>query len=629
MKNELYIDNKAVDIDDNTNITLNFKSNLFTEVSKIVSNNTYSIKLPMTVRNRKVIEHAHLPACSTRFPRINHKGRYLRNGVEIVSDASVTLMEVSDTIDVAMAWGNVSAFAEIVNGDRTLQDLSYGMVENEDYIVWSKELSNSPRLPWLSYGFKNDEPNAWFHPAVSAKWILDKISKDSGVKFVIPESRQGFVERLVIPLLTRNDADRQSESNQVSLQYENWYNVLESEENPYGRSRLLLGFALNEESNYYLKWDYRFISGKNLICKIGSKYKKIDVHVSFDVTLILINSDNNFEDFEFGMYNEYHNRMEQIFTPVRTENLGQDGQGEYRRRVIYRVDDDIVLSDQELLWFEVSTNYTSIRIQVESCNSLSLKPKANQIYVSANRETSEYVNRFYYVPNLPDIKQIDFIKAISSLCGMFAIPDSDGIRFITMDEIVANKSKALNWTKRVVASYPQNRPKLLSFSLDGFAQKNIYKWKDDEEGDNDGIIYVDDKTLDEEEEVITLPFAASEIKSSRTGPYTEIPLYSYNENGELEYNDNLIPRLLVMENQTIATFEGMDWVSIIATQYKTYQEEVREPKVITELIEIPDYELKKLDMSVPIYLGQYGKFYAIISIKAEKTGICECKLFQL
>ena len=328
-------------------------------------------------------------------------------------------------------------------------------------------------------------------------------------------------------------------------------------------------------------------------------------------------------------YNEYHNRMEQIFTPVRTENLGQDGQGEYRRRVIYRVDDDIVLSDQELLWFEVSTNYTSIRIQVESCNSLSLKPKANQIYVSANRETSEYVNRFYYVPNLPDIKQIDFIKAISSLCGMFAIPDSDGIRFITMDEIVSNKPKALNWTKRVVAFYPQNRPKLLSFSLDGFAQKNIYKWKDDDEGKNDGIIYVDDKTLDEEEEVITLPFAASEIKSSRTGPYTEIPLYSYNENGELEYNDNLIPRLLVMENQTIATFEGMDWVSIIATQYKTYQEEVREPKVITELIEIPDYELKKLDMSVPIYLGQYGKFYAIISIKAEKTGICECKLFQL
>lgn len=629
MRDELYIDDKAVDIDDNTNITLNYKSNLFTEVSKIVSNNTYSIKLPMTVRNCKVIEHAHLPTSTSRFPRINHKGRYLRNGVEIVSDASVTLMEVSDTIDVAMAWGNVSAFAEIVNGDRTLQDLSYGMVENEDYIVWSKELSNSSRLPWVSYGFKDDEPNAWFHPAVSTKWVLDKISKDSGVKFVIPESRQSFVEQLVIPLLTRNDAEIQSESNKVSLLYGDWYYMLESEVNPYGRSRLLLGFNIGGENNYYFKWDYRNFSGERLIYRFSSKYKKTDVHISLEVTLVLINSDANFEGFEFGLYNEYHNRMEYIFTPVRTEDLGQDEQGEYRRRVVYKIDDDITLSDQELLWLEVSTYFTTIRMQVESCGDLTLKPIANQIYVSANKATAEYVNRFYYVPNLPDIKQIDFIKAISSLCGMFAIPDSDGIRFITMDEIVSNKSKALNWTKRVVASYPQNRPKLLSFSLDGFAQKNIYKWKDDDEGKNDGIIYVDDKTLDEEEEIMTLPFAASDIKNSGTGKYTEIPLYSYNEAGELEYNGNLTPRLLLMQTQTIATFEGLDWESIIATQYKTYQEEVREPKVITELIEIPDYELKKLDMSVPIYLGQYGKFYAIISIKAEKTGICECKLFQL
>lgn len=297
MKNELYIDNKAVDIDDNTNITLNFKSNLFTEVSKIVSNNTYSIKLPMTVRNRKVIEHAHLPACSTRFPRINHKGRYLRNGVEIVSDASVTLMEVSDTIDVAMAWGNVSAFAEIVNGDRTLQDLSYGMVENEDYIVWSKELSNSPRLPWLSYGFKNDEPNAWFHPAVSAKWILDKISKDSGVKFVIPESRQGFVERLVIPLLTRNDAQKQMETGIINLVCATLVSRIGAED-----YRIL--FVLQNTNNYYIKTvsgtgsleeKYTFGIVANLVYMVLTLDGKIEFtidssHISGNVTFkVLLN----------------------------------------------------------------------------------------------------------------------------------------------------------------------------------------------------------------------------------------------------------------------------------------------------------------------------------------------------
>lgn len=51
----LFIDNKAMDINESTNITLNFRSNIFSDVSKITSNNTYSIKLPLTVNNCHVI----------------------------------------------------------------------------------------------------------------------------------------------------------------------------------------------------------------------------------------------------------------------------------------------------------------------------------------------------------------------------------------------------------------------------------------------------------------------------------------------------------------------------------------------------------------------------------------------
>ena len=53
----LFIDNKAMDINESTNITLNFRSNIFSDVSKITSNNTYSIKLPLTINNCHVIQH--------------------------------------------------------------------------------------------------------------------------------------------------------------------------------------------------------------------------------------------------------------------------------------------------------------------------------------------------------------------------------------------------------------------------------------------------------------------------------------------------------------------------------------------------------------------------------------------
>ena len=84
-----------------------------------------------------------------------------------------------------------------------------------------------------------------------------------------------------------------------------------------------------------------------------------------------------------------------------------------------------------------------------------------------------------------------------------------------------------------------------------------------------------------------------------------------------------------LKNDNTATFDGLDWNTIIENNYKSYQKYIREPKIITELVEIRDHELRNLDMSVPVYLAQYGKYYAVISIKAEKTGICECKLFQL
>lgn len=244
MKDQLYIDNKVVDIDDNTNITLNYKSNIFTDVSKIVSNNTYSIKLPLTVRNCVVIDDAHIPSYMTRYPRINHKGRYLRNGVEIVSDANVTLMEITDTIDIAMAWGNVSAFADIVNDDKKLQDLSYGDVEGEDYVIWRREDSPSEMFPRVEYGYSDTEKEVWYHPAITAKWIFDKISRDSGVVFDFPEEMSDCLEVLIIPLLTRNDSSKNSENCAIQLTPVTLISIPDGGYN--------LGFESNSITNYYL-----------------------------------------------------------------------------------------------------------------------------------------------------------------------------------------------------------------------------------------------------------------------------------------------------------------------------------------------------------------------------------------
>ena len=113
MKNNmLFIGDKQVDLDNNTRITLNFKSNMFIDLSRIISNSSYTIKLPNTVHNQKIIMHADLPSCDVPFPRIKIPARYYRNGVEILNNATAVLLSTSDVFEFALSWGNVSRFAK-------------------------------------------------------------------------------------------------------------------------------------------------------------------------------------------------------------------------------------------------------------------------------------------------------------------------------------------------------------------------------------------------------------------------------------------------------------------------------------------------------------------------------------
>ena len=126
MRNELlYVgaNNKLVDMDDSTNITLKYKNNIFTDIGKIVSNTSYTIKLPNTVRNQSAFLHADLPSCQYSVASFYLDARYIRNGVEIIKGAKIYLIGTSDVFETALIWGNATQFSSIANEEKTLQDL--------------------------------------------------------------------------------------------------------------------------------------------------------------------------------------------------------------------------------------------------------------------------------------------------------------------------------------------------------------------------------------------------------------------------------------------------------------------------------------------------------------------------
>ncbi|MCS3130622.1 hypothetical protein NXW53_22655 [Bacteroides ovatus] len=600
IRDELYINGDKVDVGD-TDISLNYKSNLLTDISKIVSNNSYTIKLPKTAKNLALIECAHLPSSTTKFPYLKHVGNVLRNGIIIVKDANVVLLSVSEYIETALSWGNVTNFAEIVSSDKKLTDLEYGTEEGTDWVVWNNKGSNSAQFPLINYGFNSGDSNVWYHPAITVKWILEKIQEESGVTFNFPSDKKTFIDKMIVPLLTRNDSQKINDAFPSSLQ--------------------MVGYVIVESTFSYLKLNYIGDSTQQY-ASVGGPYGD-RLYTKYPITLKVKGTIEMLVQYNSGMdvNNQYLNlRVSQSDSSGNISSVSTIERKNYAAyieapnvRLLFNFDDLVSIESDEFMHFTIKAIATGA-----SSSVLSLT-----VY---DRNEISFGEKFPLVPNLPDIKQIDFIKAVASMVGLFALPDGEnGIKFIPFDNLSANKSKAVDWTNRVIMAYNSVTPRNLQYTLDNIAQNNWFRYKEDDNvmGNYDGNIQVDDATIEYERDAITLPFSACSTK----GGVAYIPLYSYNEEGELEYNKTN-PRILLLDG-TKGIFKGLEWTTLIANNYQTYKGLINNAKVVTEYIRLNSIELRDLEMDIPVYLAQYGCYLAIIEIKTKENDICECKLLKL
>ena len=617
MRNDLlFIDGELVDLDDSTKITLNYKSNLFTDLSKIVSNNSYTIKLPKTVRNQRIIKHSDLPACITDYPRKFHSARYFRNGVEIIPNGKAVFMSGSDFFEIALTWGNISLLSGIVEGDKTLNDLKDSYPEY--YIIWKREISNYQDsanfiISDMNMGIRNYDTKNYIHPCVRASWILERISRDSGINFLFPANIiDNLISKLLVPMLTKKGKG-EDDNNQFGITgvYDNGQ---------------LDGYVLTVLIQKYYKNDYLEIVGSRDGLYAGVKILKNNTKIHIRGRMFFDFTGSTMPNPRFVAYKVVDGAAEEVFS---VSYIDLENKGSQTWFVSFEYDDyTTVLSAGDVIYFAFAdtgffTNNWGITTFV-----VGLLAFTEETSVFEDGVSDGY---FPIISNLPSVKQIDFLKALASMSGTFAVvKDKATIQFVSMDEVISNKSKALNWTRKVIASYPENKPKTISFSLDGFAQKNMYKWKEDDSvsGSYDGYINVDDETIEVSKDSVTLPLAATEMRVDKA----YIPLYEYGDNDEVGKLGKVEPRILLEMNnngKSKATFNGLGWSTLLDRNYQSYKKVVRNPVIITERISISDIDLKELDVTVPVYLGQYGRYYALISVKSEDTGVCECKLLQL
>ena len=577
MNELLYIDGQLVDLGEGVNITLNYKSNMLTDLSKIVGNNSYTIRLPKTMRNLGIIGVADVPSVVTPFPREYHECRYFRNGVEVISKGKAVLMGVGDSIEIVITWGGAAALTKIVEDEKTLNSLD-GFT---DYVDWNRTLRPTSYngvdkiiIPNIELNIKNSKEDIPPHPAVRSTYIFDILKEYYGLNVIFPLKNEDFINSLIFPLLTRKGGYANRISNQGSYKDHDFYG-----------GEIIDKMGSDFDSIFEVKYG------------TGAQLGKVQyIRVLQDCKLVIT---PNFGSYYIGANVRYGSDMNVdnvTYFPYEIKNNPDSTAFPY----IYMYNTPVEVDMKQGDYFKVTLMYPIVVNAMGSLYTFGAQPEEVKIN-----------DKFPIVENLPNIKVIDFIKAIASINGLFALPSLDGntINFISFDTF-DDKEAALDWSDKVMTQYSISTPKNVTYSLEGFARNNRMKYKDDDSVATwaNGNIIINDITLDFERDSVVLPFAPTDS----FGGVAVIRIYEYDDEGYSELQD-VNPRILIEKNVngiSTGVFDGLHWSTLIANYYQTYQNAVKSPVIITENIRLDELSLRDLNVAKPVYLRQYGKYYA-------------------
>jgi hypothetical protein len=217
--------------------------------------------------------------------------------------------------------------------------------------------------------------------------------------------------------------------------------------------------------------------------------------------------------------------------------------------------------------------------------------------------------------NLPDMSVSDFLKNLMKIEGLFAYSvNSKIVQFTSIDELYTNKTRAYDWSDKIMGE-----PTELGVNFNSLAQKNWLRYAEDEQVtlNADAYIPVQSAVLEPESTLIEVGFAPSEVN---------IGVWVDESNG-VEWHD-VEPRILQYNGERV-TFDGLGFGALLNTNYHTYAQTIARPRTVKASVYITTLDLLKYNPRRPIYVKQWGHYYAIIRLTTKGHNTAEVELLQL
>ena len=250
-----------------------------------------------------------------------------------------------------------------------------------------------------------------------------------------------------------------------------------------------------------------------------------------------------------------------------------------------------------------------------------------------------YGGNFPIGKNLPDIKVTDFLKCICILTSTFPSQRFIGgtLTFADIVNLWEAKAQAVDWTKKLIPSEASNHPRQTDFSVEDYCQHNIYKWKEDDTvyQQHDADMTIDNKTLEYTQDVCTLPFAATDGN--------RIPIYEWESKqytfGRTTTTVQVATKYKACKDRIVNLTKNdagyaelafnIDLQDIFDNKLEKLRKTVANPHHIVERFNLSDLEILNFDETKPVYLAQYGAYFAVLEIKTTSSGYCEVTMIEL
>ena len=592
MKEELYIKGESVDLGD-SEITLNFKSNLLGDISKITASNSYTIKLPRTNKNIRLLDFPDVASHESYMMRDYFNAEYYRNGVKLFDAKAVLISCSEDGFDVSLTWGMSEKFIQLMNDDKSIQEFADMALPWNSSTTYDNGLVNGQ----LSHGYirhnagidvDSNRDKIFIHPSVNCMRLLEEIASYYGLTMDWGSYKQ-YIELLYLPLISQKASSK--------------YNFFEAN----------ITGTLDSDIKYVKFTQINRVDGIN----ISNTETYGDVVRIYETSL----------DWELDIliYTNKHNTLNVV-------ELAFYSNAQYIKSLQISSNDIGLCAYKGVIPFDI-TEYSNITIRIRINNGALLGIIKSYIKIFSEDVQSVSYNQYYPIgSNLPDISVVDFIKQICWLFGLFAIKSDTGVSFISVNKIIDNRDKAVDWSKKLVPT--GWTAKETSYTFGDFAQKNYFRYEENENAKSaDGYMVVQNKTLDYEKDLVKLPYTAG----GDNGDMRAVPYFKWSDDGtivELEdCGDRIMQLVISFDSQgkedarlDFSDLKFQNRVSRFGLSF--YQDLIKSPFVIKDTFRLTGIDLKNIDYTIPVYIERYAAFFAIISIKSQGD-YSECELLKL